>query len=90
MRSKEKKMPAGLTPEFLEEVAQSNVDSIKAKIVLIQKGIEESKAFKKENEAVIQAKQEALSLVQPANEVIRAGSNRIKYLYDALKALGEP
>ena len=79
MREPKQKKPAlGLDETFTDKIAAATADEIKAEMIQTQKGIEESKEWKKTKQEVLDAKQAYQNLVGPVNDTIKASNNRLK------------
>ena len=85
---KEKKPPMGLDETFTDKIAAASADEIKAEMIQTQKGIEESKDFKKNKPEVIEARDNLQQILGPINDAIKAGNNRLKFMIDRLKEMG--
>ncbi len=85
---KEKKLPIGLSPEFTDKINAASVDEIKAEMIQTQKGIEDSKEFKKTKTEILEARENLSQIVGPINDAIKSGNNRLKYMVDRLKEMG--
>jgi len=85
---KNKKLPKGVTEEFVDKVMSLDNEGKKALIVELQKHISEAKTFLKTNEKIVQMREELKELEGPARETISHMNNRTKYLIDELKKSG--
>lgn len=84
-KSEKKKLPAGVTEEFIDEVGAASENDLRAMIVRFQAGIDEAQTFLKTNEGVLELKEAYQEAAAPSRETIRALRNRTKVVLDALK-----
>lgn len=87
-KPKKEKVIPGLNPEFTDKINAANVDQIKSEMALTQKGIEEARDFKKNDQNVLHLKQQYTDVVASANDTIKAGNNRMKFMVERLKEMG--
>lgn len=98
---KKKKLPFGITEEFVGEVESSSADQLKARVITIQNQIEESGAFLRGDlEKIEDEKQKAGAIelqdlkanyteaAAPCREALRSLRNRNKFVLEALKKSG--
>lgn len=78
----------GLDETFTDKINSASADDIKAEMIMTQKGIEESKEFKKTKKEVVEARANYQELVAPISDALKAGGNRLKFMVDRLKEMG--
>lgn len=88
-KEKKKKLPLGITDEFVAECNSSDSSTLKALIVNIQSQAEEARTFLKEDEKILELKSQYDEAAAPTRETIRVLKNRTKFLIDALKEQGQ-
>lgn len=86
-KSQKRKLPAGVHETFADEVDAMQTDALKAKVVDLQKGLDDAMEFKK-TQGYLEAKAEWDEVAQPANETIRHVRAKTKYVIEALKGKG--
>ncbi len=87
-KPQKKRLPLGISEEFIAEVEAASPDQLKSMIVRFQEGIAEARAFQKEDPKVRDLKETYDQAVGPARETIRVLSNRTKMVLDTLRKLG--
>jgi hypothetical protein len=85
---KEKKPPLGLDETFTDKINAASADDIKAEMILIQKGLEESKDFKKNKKEIVEAREALQMILGPLNDGIKAANNKLKFMVERLKEMG--
>jgi len=88
MKEKAKKLPFGVSEEFVSELDAASIDQIKAMIVRFQEGIDEAQTFLKTDERVLEMKAAYDEVKAPSAEAVKALRNRTKVALDALKKSG--
>lgn len=93
-QAKAKKLPRGVTPEFVDSIQAMSTDQLKALIVILQVQNQENEAFK-ESEAYINAvavfdvAKASFDLVAgPVKEVTAMVKNRTKLVVERLQERG--
>ena len=96
-KSKEPKLPQGVTKEFVEELERATPEQMKDIVITIQSQIAESKAFLSGDTAALpeervkgaetlkDLKQEYDMVAAPTREAIRHLQNRNKFVMEQLK-----
>jgi hypothetical protein len=94
IKAQAKKLPKGVTQEFVDNIQAMTTDQLKAQIVLLQIQNQENEAFK-ESEDVVKAEQVFTDaktkhnyVVGPIKEVTVSIKNRTKLVIDRLKEKG--
>lgn len=94
MKNPTKKLPKGVTSEFIDSIAGLSIDALKARIVEIQLQNEENELFK-ESDAYINAKAEFDTakeryqlVVGPVRETTTTLKNKTKLIIERLKEKG--
>jgi formylmethanofuran dehydrogenase subunit C len=87
-QKKEKKPPLGLDETFTDKINAASADEIKAEMILIQKGVEEAKDFKKNKAEISDAREALKTMLGPINDTIKASNNKLKYMIERLKQMG--
>lgn len=72
-------------PDFTKEVDNLPVEALKARIVQLQQGLEESEQHKEENIAIEQTRAELKELTAPYRDIRKAVKLKTSYLLDLLK-----
>ncbi len=76
-------------PGFADEVSRLSAEEINARIVEMQKGLEESESHKEANEELKQARDTVTELSGPYRDVKKAVKIKTKYLLELLKEKGK-
>jgi len=87
-RGKQKKLPFGVTEEFVSEVDSASPEDLKSRLVQIQSQIDDSQVFLKTDERVLDLKQEYDMVAGPVRDAIKSLRNRNKLVLEALKKSG--
>lgn len=74
-----------LYPDFVAEVDQLDAASLKARVVSLQQGLQESEDHKEENEALKTARAEVSELSGPYRDVKKAVKAKTSYLLKLLE-----
>jgi hypothetical protein len=85
---KKKKLPAGITDEFIAEAERASVDELKSMIVRFEGHADETRTFLKTNENLVELKRSYDEAVGPSRDTLKVLKNRTKYVVDALKKQG--
>lgn len=88
MKTEKKKLPFGVSDEFVGELESSSIEQIKAMIVRFQEGIDEAQTFLKTDEKVLELKSAYDEAKGPSVDTVKALRNRTKLAIDALKKSG--
>lgn len=80
------KLPGG--KEFKEEVDRLSIEALEDRVVQMQKGLDESRVHKEENEALKQAKNEVSEISGPYNDIEKAVKVKTKYIIELIKEKG--
>lgn len=88
-KNKKKKLPPGITEEFIDSVNGLDSQGRKTLIFELQKGIEEARAYLDTNEGVLEAKAQLDMVAGPARDTIKSLKNRNKFILDQMKLNGE-
>lgn len=86
LENKVYKLPGG--KEFKEEVDTLSIATLEARITKMQKDLDESEEHRKNNEALIQVKNEKAELEGPYNDVKKAVQVKTKYIIELIKEKG--
>lgn len=70
--------------EFADEVRKLDAEALKARIVALQKGLQESEEHRENNEALHDAKETVRMLQEPYNDVRKAVKLKTKYILELL------
>lgn len=87
-KAQKKKLPVGITEEFVSEVEAASIDELKSMIVRFQEGINDAQMFLKENEKVLDLKAAYEEAAAPSRETVKSLRNRTKMVLDTLKKMG--
>lgn len=87
-KEKKKKMPLGITEEFVSECDSASSDNLKAMVVQIQGQADEARTFLKEDERLQELKAAYDEAAAPTRETLKVLKNRTKFIVDALKQQG--
>lgn len=87
-KQKEPKLPFGVTPEFVDELASATTEDLKAKIVTIQKDLAEVVNFLKTNENLEDLRNRLKEAEGPSKDTKKSLNNRTKLVLDTLKERG--
>lgn len=87
-KERKPKQPAGITDEFTASIDSSSVEDIRASIVTMQSQLEEAQTFLKENEQIIDLKEELKLVEGPSRDTVKVLKNRTKYCLERLKERG--
>lgn len=74
--------------EFKEEVDRLSIEALEARITAYQKGLDESREHKKNNEALAKVSAEKSELEAPYREVENAVKVKTKYIIELIKEKG--
>jgi len=85
---KVKKLPMGVTDEFVDDLNSLDVLGIKSKIVTMQQGLAEAQTFLKENEEIVDLKDQLKMIEGPTRDTIKVLKNRTKYTLERLEERG--
>lgn len=83
-----KKLPMGVTDEFVAEMNSMDIPDIKSHIVTMQHGLDEARSFLKENEEICDLKDQLKLSGGPTRDTIKVLKNRTKYALERLKERG--
>lgn len=87
-RPKKEKLPLGITPEFKSEVESASTDALKARIVTMQKDLEDVNTFLKTNEKLEQLREQLKEAEGPSKETKKSLNNRTKMVLQILTERG--
>ena len=87
-KKKEPKLPFGITPEFDSEVQSAATEELNAKIVTIQKQLDEVITFLKTNEKLRDLREAVKEAEGPSKDTKKSLNNRTKLILDILKGRG--
>jgi cob(I)alamin adenosyltransferase len=87
-RPKKEKLPFGITPEFKSEVESGSTEDLKARIVSMQKDLDDVNTFLKTNEKLEQLRSELKELEGPSRETKKSLNNRTKMILKILTERG--
>lgn len=76
-------------PEFVEEVYNLTSEALKARIVSLQQGLEESEAHKEANDTLKEARAQVTELNGPYLDVRKAVRLKTSYLIELLREKGQ-
>jgi hypothetical protein len=86
---KKKKLPVGITEEFINEVSTMDVQQKKNMIARLEGSKQDAKDFVKNHPEVVSVRDTLKEMTASATETIKAVRNRQTYLVNELKELGE-
>jgi hypothetical protein len=87
-RSRKKKEPEGITPEFKDDVTKMTSDQMKIKVFNMQAEAMKTQDFLKNNPGVVDAKNAYDLAAGPARDTMRVLKNRTKYIIDEMNKSG--
>ena len=87
-KSKEPKYPAGISQEFIDNVARLDSAGMKNLIAELQKHIDDSRVFLKTNEEIVALRENLKESTASAKETITHMTNRTTFLVEELKKNG--
>lgn len=76
-------------PDFASEVESLSADNLRARIVDLQKGLQESNETEEVDEELGEARQTARNLSEPYRDVRKAVKAKTSYMLELLKDKGE-
>lgn len=88
-KGRKKKEPAGITPEFKDDVAKMGPDQKKAIVFNLQAETIKVREYLKEDQSVVAAKEAYDLIAGPAKSTLLMLKNRTKYIIDGMKDSGE-
>jgi hypothetical protein len=87
-REKKEKLPFGITPEFQSEVSSASTDDLKARIVTMQKDLEDVNTFLKTNPKLEQLREQLKEAEGPSKDTKKSLNNRTKMVLKILMERG--
>ena len=87
-KQSKRKLPAGITEEFVEVVEREGSEALKSMIVNMQAQLEDAQRFLKENEQVLELKAAYEEAAAPSRETVKVLRARTKFVVEALKKSG--
>jgi len=85
---RKKKLPFGISEEFITQLNSQPPTEIKELIVNMQERIRESQDFLKTNEGVQELKDKLDQVAGPTRDAVKLLKNRTKYALDRLRDVG--